>query len=87
MSLVAITFLHEPTAIEPNNNAAERALRPAVIARKVSHCSKDEKGAEALSAFKSIIQTIKKQGGNVFEALADLIRSGPPPEPGFQALN
>jgi transposase len=82
-----LRFLHEPTTIEPTNNAAERALRPAVIARKVSHCSKNEKGAEALSAFKSVIQTIKKQGGNVLEALADLIRSGPPPEPGFQALN
>src|SRR6266508_4606428 len=82
-----LRFLHEPTTIEPTNNAAERALRPAVIARKVSHCSKNEKGAAALSAFKSVIQTIKKQGGNVLEALADLIRSGPPPEPGFQALN
>jgi hypothetical protein len=80
-------ILHEPTTIEPTNNAAERALRPAVIARKVSHCSKNEKGAEALSVFKSVIQTIKKQGGNVLEALADLIRSGPPREPGFQALN
>ena len=33
--------LHEPTTVEPTNNAAERALRPAVIARKVSHCSKN----------------------------------------------
>jgi transposase len=82
-----LRFLHEPMTIEPTNNAAERALRPAVIARKVSHCSKNEKGAEALSAFKSVIQTIKKQGGNVLEALAGLIRPAPPPEPEFQTLN
>ena len=82
-----LRFLHEPTTIEPTNNAAERALRPAVIARKVSHCSKNEKGAEALSAFKSVIQTIKKQGGNVLETLADLIRPPLPPKPDFQALN
>ena len=82
-----LRFLHEPTIIEPTNNAAERALRPSVIARKVSHCSKNKKGAEAFSAFKSVIQTIKKQGGNVVEKLADLIRGGPPPEPEFQAAN
>jgi transposase len=82
-----LRFLHEPTVIEPTNNAAERALRPAVIARKVSHCSKNEKGAEALSAFKSVIQTIKKQGGNVLETLAGLIRPAPPPELDFQTLN
>jgi transposase len=33
-----LRFLHED-AIEPTNNRAERELRPAVIARKVSHCS------------------------------------------------
>ena len=37
--------------IEPTNNRAERALRGAVIARKVSHCSKNEGGADAFSAF------------------------------------
>jgi len=82
-----LRFLHEPTVIEPTNNAAERALRPAVIARKVSHCSKNNRGAEAFSAFKSVIQTIKKQGGNVLETLADLIRPSPLPEPDFQAHN
>jgi transposase len=82
-----LRFLHEPTVIAPTNNAAERALRPAVIARKVSHCSKNEKGAAAFSAFKSVIQTIKKHGGNVLETLANLIRSSPPAEPASQALN
>ena len=55
------------------NNAAERALRPAVIARKVSHCSKNERGAESYSAFKSVIGTLKKSGGNVLEKLKELI--------------
>jgi hypothetical protein len=31
--------------IEPTNNSAERGLRSAVIPRKVSHCSKNERGA------------------------------------------
>ena len=80
-----LRFLHEPDVIEPTNNAAERALRPAVIARKVSQCSKNPKGAEAFSAFKSVIQTIKKQGGDVLEALATLIRPAPLPHPESQA--
>ena len=49
--------------IEPTNNRAERALRGAVIARKVSHCSKTEGGADAFSAFTSVIRTLARQGG------------------------
>ena len=75
-----LRFLHEPTTIEPTNNAAERALRPAVIARKVSHCSKNERGAESYSAFKSVIRTLKKQGGNLLEKLTQLMDRSPPDE-------
>ena len=46
--------------VEPTNNRAERILRPAVIARKVSHCSKNQRGAEAYSAFVSVLQTARK---------------------------
>ena len=49
--------------IEPTNNRAERALRGAVIARKVSHCSKTEGGADAFSAFTSVLRTLARQGG------------------------
>ena len=44
------------------NNRAERALRPAVIARKVSQCSKNPQGANAFSAFTSIIRTLARHG-------------------------
>lgn len=46
--------------VEPTNNRAERDLRPAVIARKVSHCSKNERGARAFEAFTSVLQTLRK---------------------------
>jgi hypothetical protein len=36
-----LRFLENPR-IEPTNNRVERALRPAVIARKVSQCSKND---------------------------------------------
>jgi transposase len=54
-----LTFLEVP-GVEPTNNRAERMLRPAVIARKVSHCSKNGRGAYATAAFLSVIQTARK---------------------------
>ena len=50
--------------LEPTNNRAERALRPAVIARKVSQCSKNQRGAEAFAAFVSVIQTATQAGAS-----------------------
>ena len=52
-----LRFLNDPS-IEPTNNRAERALRPAVIARKVSHCSKNAQGADAFAAFTSVLRTL-----------------------------
>ena len=71
-----LRFLEEPL-VEPTNNRVERMLRPAVIARKVSHCSKTWPGADAFAAFTSIIQTLLKKGtpSAVVEALADLFRA------------
>lgn len=54
-----LPFLTED-GVEPTNNRAERDLRPAVIARKVSHCSRNERGARAFEAFTSVLQTIRK---------------------------
>ena len=60
---LAQTF-YERISIEPTNNRAERARRPAVIARKVSHCSKSVEGADAFSAFTSVIRTLARNGGD-----------------------
>lgn len=51
----------QTAGVEPTNNRAERILRPAVIARKISHCSKNHRGAHAFAAFLSITQTIRKK--------------------------
>ncbi len=50
-------FLEDPE-VEPTNNIAERMLRPAIVARKVSQCSKTERGANAYAAFKSVLSTL-----------------------------
>jgi hypothetical protein len=69
-----LRFLDDPE-VPPTNNAAERALRPAVIARKVSHCSKNERGAGAYAAFVSVLRTLAKSGaGRMIEGLSQLFQ-------------
>jgi hypothetical protein len=74
-----LNFLDHPE-VEPTNNRAERALRPAVIARKVSHCSKNERGAEAFAAFTSVARTTVKKGvATVTDVFHRLIKDGAEP--------
>lgn len=62
--------------VEPTNNRAERILRPAVIARKVSHCSKNQSGANAFAAFASLAQTaLKNRSASVTSAFRSLFSS------------
>jgi len=75
-----LLFLEHPE-IEPTNNRAERGLRGAVIARKVSHCSKNERGAAIYEAMKSVTATIALRGYRVASGLSDLIRGMPMPSP------
>jgi len=73
-----VRFLADPR-VEPTNNRAERALRPAVIARKVSQCSKNGRGAGAFAAFTSVIRTLMNtKAGSVVDTLSHLLR---PPQP------
>jgi hypothetical protein len=68
-----LRFLNDPR-IEPTNNRAERALRPAVIARKVSHCSKNERGARAFEAFVSVLETARNNcTTRITDALCNLL--------------
>lgn len=70
-----LRFLDDPR-IEPTNNRAERALRPAVIARKVSQCSKNARGAQTFAAFTSVVRTLAKTGtGSLVDELLHVFRS------------
>ena len=73
-----LSFLTEE-GVEPTINRAERDLRPAVIARKVSHCSRNERGARAFEAFTSVLQTIRKT--NPAGMVAAFIKLITPPAP------
>jgi len=64
-------FVKNPE-VDGTNNAAERALRPAVIARKVSGGSRSEKGAKNYEAknyeiLMSIVQTLRQNGKNLVD--------------------
>jgi hypothetical protein len=61
-----LTFLEKP-GVEPDNNRAERAIRPAVVARAISGGSRSVKGAEAHAILMSIIQTCRQQGTNIID--------------------
>lgn len=76
-------FLRYPE-IEPTNNRAERGLRPAVIARKVSHCSKNSRGAHTYEVMKSIFTTLSLRTTNVVQSFALLLQGAnlPRPAPG-----
>jgi len=64
--------------VEPTNNVAERALRPAVIHRKVTNGFRSQWGAETYAALASVIDTAKLNGRSPFEAIQQLF-----PQPAF----
>ena len=49
----------EDPRVPAENNAAERAVRPLAIARKVSHGSQSVKGRETRSVLMSVLHTLK----------------------------
>lgn len=60
--------LYEPAA-EPTNNRAERALRPAVIARKVSCGNRTERGKETWQVLASLAETWRQNANDIIDHL------------------
>jgi transposase len=74
-----VRFLSEPD-LPATNNAAERALRPAVIARKVSQCSKSWAAALARAAYLTLIATAQRRHvRSPVDALMYALQTGQPP--------
>jgi transposase len=62
-------FLQDPS-VPTTNNLAERELRPAVVARKVSQCSKTWTGAHNREVLQSIVRSeARKQPPSLIEAV------------------
>ena len=81
------TFL-EVEGVEPTNNAAERALRHAVIWRKLSFGTQSAAGSRFVETLLTTIETCRQQDRNVFEFVTQTVinhfhhQSGPSLLPG-----
>lgn len=64
------TFAEHP-GVEPTNNAAERAIRPAVLWRKVSLGSQSVAGSEFVASALTVISSLKAQNRSVLDYLTD----------------
>jgi transposase len=68
------TFVTTP-GIEPTNNAAERALRPAVLWRKNSFGSQSEAGSVFVSRMLTVVTTLRSQNRPVLDYLVEACRA------------
>lgn len=76
------TFL-DVEGVEPTNNASERALRPAVIWRKLSFGTQSTRGSRFVEAILTVVETCHRQSWNSFDYLTAAIQAHfaqqPPP--------
>ncbi|HXP17738.1 MAG TPA: IS66 family transposase [Terriglobales bacterium] len=66
------TYLYCP-GLDATNNAAERAIRALIGARKNWGGNRTQKGARAQAVLTSILQTAKQQGQNPFAVVVELL--------------
>ena len=74
-----LLFLEHPE-MQPTNNRAERGLKGAVIARKVSHCSRNQQGARTYEAMKNVTSTLALRGLHLANSPATIIKGQPIPQ-------
>ncbi len=65
--------------VEPTNNRAERAIRPAVIARKLSCGNRTPRGATTWEILASRCATLYQQGVDLLADLSLLVLASPAP--------
>ena len=68
------TFL-DVDGVEPTNNISERALRPAVIWRKLSFGTQSAKGSRFVETILTVVETCHRQSRNSFEYITAAIRA------------
>jgi len=60
--------------VEPTNNAAERAIRPAVLWRRTSFGAQSQAGSVFVARMLTVVTTLHSQNRNVLEYLSKLVR-------------
>ena len=68
-----LTFLDAPDLVQPTNNDCERALRPAVISRKVTNGFRSSWAAHADAALRTVIDTERLAGVSPYHAIRNTI--------------
>jgi transposase len=79
------TFVADP-AVSPTNNAAERALRPLVIARKVSGGTRSKRGSQSRMVLQSLVATWDLRGLDPVAEFLRLLTAPPQPCPEIALL-
>jgi transposase len=69
-----LTFIEHPE-VPPDNNAAERAIRPVVVARKVSGGTRSPRGTETKMILLSLFGTWGLRGQNTLASCYDMLTS------------
>ena len=65
-------FLHDKD-LDATNNAAERALRPAVVMRKITGGSRSQNGAQAWATLASLMKTATQQNHNLLDTIRSML--------------
>src|SRR5918998_2070645 len=74
-----LTFLDHPDRVEVTNNACERALRPAVVQRKVTNGYRAMWAAEGEAAVRTVVDTARLTSGtSVFGTILGAVAALPP---------
>ena len=68
------TFV-DVAGVEPTNNASERALRHAVIWRKLSFGTQSEQGSRFVETLLTAVETCRQQSRNVFAFVASAVEA------------
>jgi len=74
------TFVADPD-VPSENNAAERAVRPAVVARKISGGSRSPRGSKTCSVLRTLFETWALQGRNTIDACSEMITASANAQP------
>ena len=69
-----LRFMEHPE-VEFHNNRAERAIRPAVIFRKISFGNRTEQGAYLYTILASVIETYRLKNRNIAQLLKRVLIS------------
>lgn len=74
------TFVEHPS-VPSENNAAERSVRPRVIARKISGGTRSSLGSETMAVLASLFETWRLRGENALEACKAMLIASQRPTP------